>query len=82
MSNRRHIKLKESEYIREVAQIMAAGTGPYTRKMLVEELHKMHEDLSIQEIRLQVSAAIQCDKYINKRFKMAKRGWWDLAAAP
>jgi hypothetical protein len=74
----KHIKLQESQYIRDIAGIMAAGTGPFTRKMLCEELHKIYPDLSIQELRIEVSGAIQTDRYANKRFKIAKRGWWDL----
>jgi hypothetical protein len=77
--SRRHIKLEESQYIRDIALIMAKGTGPFTRKMLSEALSKIHPTLSIQELRNKVSGAIQDDKYINKRFKVAKPGWWDLA---
>ena len=79
MSNRRHIKLKESQWVIDVEMIMRRGKGPFGRKYLAEELHKMHPHLSIQQIRNEVSGAIQSDRYINKRFKIAKPGWWDLA---
>lgn len=75
----KRIKMEETQRIRDIAQIMAAGTGPWTRKMLCEELHKLYPDLTIQELRIDVSGAIQRDRYANHRFKIAKRGWWDLA---
>lgn len=76
--SRRHIKIEETQMIRDIAGIMAAGAGPFTRKMLAIELHKLYPSLSIQELNNEVSGAIQGDRYINKRFKIAMRGWWDL----
>jgi hypothetical protein len=79
MSNRRlTYKLEESEYINQLAGIMAAGNGPYTRKQLALVLHKLHPHLSIQELLNIVSTAINDDKRINNRFKFVSQGWWDL----
>jgi hypothetical protein len=74
----KRIKLEETQRIRDIANIMAAGTGPWTRKMLCEELSKLYPGLSKQELNIEVSGAIQRDRYANNRFKIAKRGWWDL----
>lgn len=70
--------MEESQYIRDIAEIMAKGTGPFTRKMLAEELSKMYPHLRPKEIKLLVSGAIQDDRYINNRFKIVKQSWWDL----
>lgn len=64
------------EYITEVREIMQAGTGPFTRKMIAAELEEKH-NLYHQEAMLNVSIAIQADK--GKVFKRVKPGWWDLA---
>ena len=82
MSNRRHFKgyqPVESRYIRDIARIMANGTGPFGRKYLAEELQKIHKELSLQEAKNMVSGAIESDKHINKRFKRFIPGGWDLA---
>lgn len=82
MSNRRHYRGStpiESEYIRDLARIMANGTGPFSRKYLAEELQKVHKELSIQQALNEVSGAIESDKHINKRFKRRIPGGWDLA---
>jgi hypothetical protein len=79
MSNRRsHLKLEESEYIHQVAGIMAAGTGPYTRKQLALILHRLHPELSMQELLNVVSTAINDDKRLKQKFKFVSRGWWNL----
>lgn len=81
MANRRHYKSsapEESRYIRDLARIMANGTGPFSRKYLAEELKKVHKGLAIQEALNEVSCAIESDKHINKRFKRVIPGGWDL----
>jgi hypothetical protein len=77
----RPIKLQESKYIRDLAEIMAANSGPFTKIMLCNLLHKKYPTLYLQELKTIVSGAIQADKFINKRFEMVKPGWWDLANA-
>jgi hypothetical protein len=77
----KHIKLKESKYIRDIAEIMAAITGPFTKIMLCEHLSKKYPKLYLQELKNIVAGAIQSDKHINKRFKMVTPGRWDLANA-
>jgi len=82
MSNRRHYKNSiptESVYIRDLARIMANGTGPFGRKYLAEELKKVHKEFSIQQALNEVSCAIESDKHINRRFKRVIPGGWDLA---
>lgn len=82
MSNRRHYrnsKPTESRYIRDIARIMANGAGPFSRSYLTEELHKIHKHLSIQQLRNEVSCAMESDKHINKRFKRVIPGGWELA---
>jgi hypothetical protein len=61
---------------------MAKGGGHFTRKMLATELQILYPSLSTHEIKLQVSGAIQDDKFANNRFKLAKPGYWDLAEKP
>jgi hypothetical protein len=75
----RPIKLKESKYIRDLAEIMASNQGPFTKIMLCELLHKKYPKLYLQELKAVISGAIQSDKYINRRFRLVKPGWWDLA---
>jgi hypothetical protein len=84
MSNRRrNIKLKETQWIIDVEEIMLRGQGPFGRKYLAEELLKMHPQIPIQQIRNEVSGAIQADRFINNRFKKSvKRGYWELNSAP
>lgn len=81
MSNRRHYKGStptESRYIRDLARIMANGTGPFSRKYLAGELKKIHKHLSPQECSNEVSCAIEADKHINKRFKRVIPGGYML----
>lgn len=60
---------------------MENGTGPFSRKYLVEELRKVHKHLSLQEAKNEVSGAIESDKHINKRFKRVIPGGYVLTGA-
>jgi hypothetical protein len=71
--------IEESQCIRDIAEIMSKGGGPFTRKQLATALAEIYPELSYQEIMLKVSAAIQDDKFANNRFKSAGQGYWDLA---
>jgi hypothetical protein len=68
-------KKEESHYIRDLARIMKNGEGPFSKAYLVEQLHKMHKNKTVQELKLEVSLAIESDKHINKRFKRVEGGW-------
>lgn len=71
---------KESIYADDLARIMAAGTGPYTRSMLAEELGKLHPDKYKQELLNEVSFAIQQDRWSKRnRFKTVRHGWYGLS---
>lgn len=74
-------KKEESQWVREIAYIMRANTGPFTKLMLIAELEHLHPDLCRQDLKREIECAINEDKYFNKglRFKMVKPGWWDLA---
>jgi hypothetical protein len=74
--------MEESQYIRDLEQIMQNGQGPFTRKQLIAELSKLYPHLPTSEISLQVSCAIQDDKKIKKRFRFVRQGYWDLAEKP
>ena len=78
-ASRKKIKLKETKRIKDIAKIMSAGQGPYTKMMLVIELEKIYPDLYLQELKNLISYAIEEDKHIKKRFRQVKPGWWDLA---
>jgi hypothetical protein len=70
---------RESEYAKDIAAIMAAGGGPFTRSMLAEELEKLYPKLYWQDLMNAVSGVIQLDRLSRKnRFKLAKPGWYDL----
>lgn len=69
----------ESQWIREIAYIMLKNEGPFSRRMIAEELALIHPDTPIRLLMLEVSGAIQMDRLLLKRFKVAKPGWWDLA---
>jgi hypothetical protein len=69
----------ETDLIRELAEIMKANKGPFTKMMLVELLRKRYPGKSIQELKNDIAGAIMIDKYCNKRFVSEKPGWWDLA---
>lgn len=79
MPRRKSIEYEETRYIRDMARIMAVGSGPFTKTMLREELRKVYPALSLQELNNIISGAIEIDKYVNNRFKVARPGWWDLA---
>lgn len=70
--------LPETQFIRDIAEIMAKGGGPFTKKMLAAGLAEIYPDLSRQEIMLKIGGAIQDDKYAGKRFKSAGQGYWEL----
>lgn len=74
--------IEESQFIRDIANIMSKGGGPFTRKQLATELEKIHPTLSYQEIMLRVSIAIQDDKFANNKFKSVRQGYWDLNEKP
>lgn len=71
---------QESQWIREIAYIMRVHQGPFTKKMLMEELEHLHPELYKQDLKREIEGAISDDKYFNKpqRFKLVKPGWWDL----
>ncbi len=74
--------IEESQCIRDIAAIMSEGGGPFTRKQLATALAKIHPELTYQETMLQVSSAIQDDKFANNKFKSVRQGYWDLAEKP
>ncbi len=71
---------KETQIIRDLADIMANNPGPFTRKLLAEHLSKIYPQKYYQELMNEISGAILTDKYCNKRFKVVRPGVWDLAA--
>lgn len=70
---------QETETIRELAAIMAKGGGPFTRKMLAEQLSELHPTRYYQELMNDIFGAIIIDRYVNKRFKTVSHGWYALA---
>ena len=70
----------ESPYAKDLVKIMKADPGPYTRKMLAEELGKRHKKKYWQELMNEVSSALLLDKLSKAtRFKMVSRGWYGLS---
>ena len=74
---------EESQWIREIAYIMARNQGPFTKLMLANELQLIHPDTSLHELKNEISMAFLDDRFFNKppRFKHVKPGWWDLATS-
>lgn len=70
--------LPETQFIRDIVEIMSKGGGPFTKKMLAAGLSEIYPTLSRQEIMLQIGSAIQDDKFAGKRFKSVRQGYWDL----
>lgn len=71
----------ESKYASDLVRIMRAGTGPYTRSMLANELSKLYPAMYWQELMNEVSGAIQMDKWSKaNRFRpvKGKQGWYEL----
>jgi len=56
---------------------MADGIGPFTRRMLAEELQRKF-NISHQDAMIEVSYALLADKKTGKRFVMVRPGWYDL----
>jgi hypothetical protein len=75
----RKYNYKETDLIRELAEIMKANKGPFTKMMLVELLRKRYPGKSKQELKNDIAGAILTDKYCNRRFESPEPGWWDLA---
>lgn len=74
-------KKEESYWIREIAYIMLKNPpGPFTKMQLATELKLIHPDLSIQELKIEISGAFLDDKAFNKppRFKVVRPQVWDL----
>lgn len=74
--------IEESQFIRDIANIMSKGGGPFTKKMLAASLLEIYPDLSHQELMLKIGGAIQDDKFANNRFKSVTQGYWDLVEKP
>jgi len=73
-------EFKESPYARDLVKIMRAGTGPYTRSMLAKELSKRYPRMYWQDLMNEVGSALQLDKWSKaNRFKLVKKGWYDLS---
>jgi len=73
-------EFRESIYAQDLVQIMKAGSGPYTRKMLAQELSKLYPQMYWQDLMNEVSSAIQLDRWSQaNRFRAVKKGWYDLA---
>jgi hypothetical protein len=70
--------IQESQWIREIAYIMLRNQGPFTRKMLAEELALIHPDTDIRSLLNEVSSALLFDKSCNQRFKTVRQSWYDL----
>jgi hypothetical protein len=71
-------KYEETEIIREIAEIMKANKGPFTKMMLVGYLSHLHPNKYKQELKNEVANAILTDRYCNNRFAPVRVGWWDL----
>ena len=69
----------ESKYASDLVRIMRAGTGPYTRSMLANELSKLYPAMYWQELMNEVSGALLMDRLSRKnRFMIVRKGWYDL----
>lgn len=80
---RSNTEYRESEYAKDLVKIMKAGTGPYTRKMLANELEKLYPRLYKQDLMNAVSGVMLMDKLSKaNRFKIAKPGWYELNKKP
>jgi hypothetical protein len=79
MPRKKQNTYRESHYAKDLAKIMQAGKGPFTRTMLAEELGKLHPDLYWQELMREVSGAMLMDKLSKGRFQVVKKGWYGLA---
>lgn len=80
MPGRKTNQYSESEYAADLVKIMAAGTGPYTRKMLAEELGKLYPKMYYQTLMNEVSGAMMMDKLSKaNRFRVVRKGWYGLS---
>jgi hypothetical protein len=79
MQRRKH---QESQWIREIAYIMLRNKGPFTRKMLAEELALIHPDVDIRSLLNEVSTALLLDKSCNEKFITVRQSWYDLKEKP
>ncbi len=73
---------KESEYATNLVQIMKAGKGPYTRKMLATALGERHPNLYWNELMNAISGTILMDRLSKaNRFRPVKGrlGWYELS---
>lgn len=75
-------KYQESQWIREIAYIMRANQGPFTRKQLAYELLLIHPDVDIRSLLNEVSSALLLDKSCNERFKVVEGRKYDLKEKP
>lgn len=70
----------ESKYANDLAKIMGASPGPFTRSMLAKELANLHPQLCWQDLMNEVSGAIQQDRWAKtNRFKSTRHGWYELS---
>lgn len=69
----------ESQMIRDIAQVMAANEGPFTKLKLVSLLSPIYPNKYKQELMNEISSAILIDKHCNQRFKVVRTGVWELA---
>lgn len=80
MARKSNYEYTESIYAPDLVKIMAAGEGPFTRKMLAEKLGELHPSMYWQQLMNEVSGALQQDKWSKaNRFKVAKKGWYELS---
>jgi hypothetical protein len=71
-------KRQENQFVREIAYIMLKNQGPFTRKMLAEELAFIHPNTDIRQLMNEVSYALLLDRSCNERFKVVQGRKYDL----
>lgn len=80
MARKSSYTFTESIYADDIANIMAAGPGPFTRSMLATELAKLYPAMYWQDLMNEVSSAIQQDRWSKtNRFKVVRHGWYGLS---
>jgi hypothetical protein len=71
---------KPSPYAADIAKILEASPGPFTRKMIAEKLGKDYPYMYRQDLMNIVSGAMLMDKLSKAgRFQVVKKGWYGLA---
>ena len=68
----------ETKMVLDIFDVMTNNKGPFTKTMLIEKLSPIYTELSYQELKNKISAAIIIDKQCHKRFKSVRVNVWDL----